>query len=83
VLSSLCEGVAPAGTESVTVPAGTFQAIRYHDSKHEADTWVVPDRPFIMVKSKGKDFELSLASSGGGAKSSITETPQDMMGPGK
>jgi hypothetical protein len=24
-----------------------------------------------------------LASSGGGAKSSITETPQDMMGPGK
>jgi hypothetical protein len=83
VLSSLCEGVAPAGTESVTVPAGTFQAIRYHDSKHDADTWVVPDRPFVMVKSKGKDFELSLASSGGGAKSSITETPQDMMGPGK
>jgi hypothetical protein len=85
VLANLCEGVAPVGKESVTVPAGTFQAIRYHDSTHAADTWVVPDRPFVMVKSKGKDFELSLASSGGGAKSSITETPEEMpgMGPSK
>jgi hypothetical protein len=78
VLSSLCEGVAPTGEESVTVPAGTFTAIRYHDSKHDADTWVVPDRPFVMVKSKGKDFELSLAESGDGATSAITETPQQM-----
>lgn len=82
VLSSLCEGVAPTGEESVTVPAGTFTAIRYHDSKHDADTWVVPDRPFVMVKSKGKDFELSLAASGEGATSSITETPQEMPGMG-
>jgi hypothetical protein len=78
VLSSLCEGVAPTGEESVTVPAGTFTAIRYHDSKHDADTWVVPDRPFVMVKSKGKDFELNLAESGDGATSAITETPQQM-----
>jgi hypothetical protein len=85
VLANLCEGVAPVGEESVTVPAGTFKAIRYHDSTHDADTWVVPDRPFVMVKSKGKDFELSLASSGDGAKSSITETPEEMpgMGPSK
>ena len=82
VLASLCEGVAPAGEESVTVPAGTFKAIRYHDSEHEADTWIVPDRPFVMVKSKGKDFELSLASSGKGAKSSISETPEEMPGMG-
>lgn len=82
VLANLCEGVAPAGEESVTVPAGTFQAIRYHDSKHDADTWVVPDRPFIMVKSKGKDFELSLAAEGDGAESSITETPEEMPGMG-
>jgi hypothetical protein len=78
VLSSLCEGVAPTGEESVTVPAGTFTAIRYHDSKHDADTWVVPDRPFVMVKSKGKDLELNLAESGDGATSAITETPQQM-----
>ncbi|HEX2149332.1 MAG TPA: hypothetical protein VHI31_04050, partial [Actinomycetota bacterium] len=82
ILANLCEGIAPAGEESVTVPAGTFKAIRYHDSKHDADTWVVPDRPFVMVKSKGKDFELSLAASGDGAKSSITETPQEMPGMG-
>ena len=82
ILANLCEGITPAGEESVTVPAGTFKAIRYHDSKHNADTWVVPDRPFVMVKSKGKDFELSLASSGDGAKSSITETPQEMPGMG-
>ena len=83
ILGNLCEGVAPAGEESVTVPAGTFTAIRYHDSKHDADTWVVPDRPFVMVKSKGKDFELSLTGSGQGAKSAITETPQEMPGMGQ
>jgi hypothetical protein len=82
VLGNLCEGVTLAGEESVTVPAGTFKAKRYHDSKHNADTWVVTDRPFVMVKSKGKDFELSLAASGDGAKSSITETPQEMPGMG-
>jgi hypothetical protein len=82
ILATLCEGIAPAGEESVTVPAGTFKAVRYHDSKHDADTWVVPDRPFMMVKSKGKDFDLSLAASGDGAKSSITETPQEMPGMG-
>jgi len=80
VLGNMCEGVTLAGEESVTVPAGTFKALRYHNAKYESDTWVVPDRPFFMVKSKGKDFELSLASSGDGARSSITETPQEMPG---
>ncbi|MGH7580896.1 MAG: hypothetical protein ACREM9_12030 [Gemmatimonadales bacterium] len=85
VLGKMCEGVSLAGEESVTVPAGTFTALRYHDAKHQADTWVVPDQPFVMVKSKGKDFEMSLTSEGDGAKSSITETPQEMpgMGPSK
>ena len=67
----------------VTVPAGTFKALRYHNEKYNGDTWVVMERPFFMVKSTGKDFEMSLVSSGDGAKSSITETPRDMMGPGK
>ncbi len=82
VLGNLCEGITLAGEESVTVPAGTFTAQRYHDAKHDSDVWVVPSRPFFMVKSKGKDFELSLTSSGDGAKSSITETPQEMPGLG-
>ena len=82
VLGNVCEGVSIAGEESVTVPAGTFKALRYHNAKYESDTWVVPDRPFFMVKSKGKDFELSLTSSCDGAKSSITETPHEMPGLG-
>ncbi len=81
-LGNLCEGLTLAGEESVTVPAGTFKAMKYHDAKHNVDTWIVPDRPFLMVKSKGKDFEMSLVSSGDGAKSSITETPQEMPGMG-
>jgi hypothetical protein len=82
VLGNMCEGVSLAGKESVTVPGGTFKALRYHNDKYGSDTWVVPDQPFVMVKSKGKDFEMSLVSSGKGAQSSITETPQDMPGLG-
>jgi hypothetical protein len=82
VLGNMCEGVSLAGKESVTVPAGTFKALRYHNDKYGSDAWVVPEQPFFMVKSQGKDFEMSLVSSGKGAKSSITETPQDMPGLG-
>lgn len=82
VLGNVCEGVTLAGEESVTVPAGTFKALRFHNAKHNVDTWVVPNQPFFMVKAKGKDFEMALASSGDGAKSSITETPQEMPGLG-
>ena len=83
VMAYVCEGVTLTGEESVTVPAGTFKALRYHNAKHGSDTWVVPGRAFFMVKSTGKDFELSLTSSGDGAKSSITETPQELPGLGK
>ncbi len=82
ILAMICDGVAPAGEESVTVPAGTFKSLKYHSTKYNSDTWVVPSRPFFLVKSVGKDFEMSLTSSGDGAKSSITETPQEMGGPG-
>jgi hypothetical protein len=41
---------------------------------------VVTDKPLFMVKSKGKEFELSLASTGDGAKSPITEPPQGRLG---
>lgn len=82
VLGNLCEGVTLAGKESITVPAGTFKVLRYHNSKYESDTWVDPDLPFFMVKSVGKDFELSLASMGKGATSSISENPQEMPGLG-
>lgn len=82
-LANLCEGLAPAGEESVTVPAGTFKALRFHSAKDKSDTWVVPTLPFYLVKSVGKDFEFSLAATGDGAESSITETPQTMGAPGR
>jgi hypothetical protein len=79
-LANLCEGVSLVGEESVTVPAGTFKAARFHNEKHESDAWMVRDHPFYLVKSVGKNHDIALVKSGEGATSSITEEPQDMMG---
>ena len=79
-LADLCEGVTLVGEESVTVPAGTFKAAHFHNAKQDADTWMVKDQPFYLVKSVGKNHEIVLVRSGDGATSSITEEPQDMMG---
>ena len=85
VFSNLCEGVTVAGAETIEVPAGSFKTTKLHNSEYESDTWVSAKVPFYMVKSVGKDYALSLAKTGDGAKSSITETPQEMpgMGPAK
>ena len=85
VFSNLCEGVTAAGEETVEVPAGSFKTTKLHNAKYESDAWVSTKVPFYMVKSVGKDYDLSLAKVGDGAKSSITETPQEMpgMGPAK
>jgi len=83
VLSNLCEGVTAAGEETVEVPAGSFKATKLHNAKYESDAWVSAKVPFYMVKSVGKDYNLSLAKVGEGAKSSITETPQEMPGMGE
>jgi hypothetical protein len=80
ILTNLCEGVTPAGQETVAVPAGSFQTTKLHNDKYASDAWVSPQVPFYMVKSVGKDFSLSLAQVGSGAHSSITETPQEMPG---
>lgn len=82
VLSNLCEGVTLVGEESVTVPAGTIQTFHFHNTKYDSDAWVSPKVPFIMVKSVGKHHKMELASTGDGAKSSITETPTEMPGLG-
>jgi hypothetical protein len=84
-LSNLCEGVEPAGEETIEVPAGSFKTIRMHNSKYNSDAWVSPKVPFYMVKMKGEDYEMALVKTGDGAESSIKETPQEMpgMGPAK
>jgi hypothetical protein len=82
-LSNLCEGVEPAGEETVEVPAGSFKTTKLHNTKYESDAWVSTKVPFYMVKMKGKDYDMELAGMGEGAKSSITETPQEMPGMGE
>ena len=78
-----CAGSELLGTESVEVPAGTFDAhhIRPADEhSDQGDVWVSGDVPFGLVKGEGPDGSMVLIDSGNGATSTITETPQDMPG---
>ncbi len=77
-----CEGVTLVGQEKVTVPAGTFQTSHFRSTEHGVDSWVSPQASFPLVKATGKDFEMELAGQGDGAKSSITEKPEEMPGMG-
>ena len=81
-LSQLCRGVSLVGKESVSVPAGRFETLHFRSSEHEADSWFSPKVPFSVVKSVAKEFQMELVSQGRGAKSSITEKPQEMQGMG-
>jgi hypothetical protein len=78
IFTELCKDVTLVGTETVTVPAGQFQARHYHSAKYTSDSWVSPDVPFALVKSVGEKHDMALASHGAGAKTSITEKPQEM-----
>jgi hypothetical protein len=81
-LKDVCAGVSLVGKESTTVPAGKFETLHFHSAEHGADSWVSPDVPFSLVKTTGKGFQMELAAHGEGAKSSITEKPQEMGGMG-
>src|ERR1700752_3385757 len=78
-----CTEVTLVGEEKVSVPAGSFTAKHYHSTKYESDMWVSPKVPFSMLKSVGKSHEIVLTTTGDGAKSEITETPQEMPGLGQ
>jgi hypothetical protein len=81
-LGDVCKEVTLVGNEKVTVPAGRFQARHYHSAKYGSDSWVASSVPFALVKSVGKNYQMELAVHGRGAKSSITEQPQEMPGMG-
>jgi len=73
------------GVESVTVPAGTFQAdhMQYVHGESVADVWVAAGiGPYGIVKSTGDEMEMVLTSHGTDAKTLITETPQKFSMPG-
>jgi hypothetical protein len=81
-LADVCKDVNFVGEEKVTVPAGQFQARHFHSAKYSSDSWVASSVPFSLVKAVGKNHQMELAVHGEGAKSSITEQPQEMPGMG-
>jgi hypothetical protein len=76
----VCKGVSLVGKESITVPAGRFEALHFRSAEYEADSWLAPKVPFSLVKSVGKQYQMELVAQGDGAESSITEKPQEMRG---
>jgi hypothetical protein len=81
-LADVCKEVSLVGEEKVKVPAGQFQARHFHSAKYGADSWIASAVPFALVKSVGKNYQMELAVHGEGAKSSISEQPQEMPGMG-
>ena len=65
------------GTESVTVPAGTFSCTHFRMKDGSGDAWV-SDKvgPWGLVKSQGKDSSMVLAKVITDAKDHITGTPK-------
>jgi hypothetical protein len=72
------------GSESVTVPAGTFEAWHLESADNLGEAWISSEIPFGIVKGGAKSGEeMVLTGYGTDATSSITETPQEMpMMPG-
>jgi hypothetical protein len=64
------------GSESVTVPAGTFTADHYRMKDGSGDFWVSDKvSPYGVIKGQGKDFSMVLTKVVTDAKDKITGTP--------
>ncbi len=67
------------GVDSVTVPAGTFEAEhwQFKSGDKTSDVWVKAGvGPYGLVKSSGEGMTMELLAYGDGAESVITEEPQ-------
>lgn len=65
------------GTESVTVPAGTFSCQHYRAKDGSADTWISDQvSPWGLVKSQSKASTMVLSKVITDAKDHITGTPK-------
>jgi hypothetical protein len=70
---------ADLGAESVTVPAGTFDANHWQYASGDAvfDAWISAGvGPYGVIKSTSPEFEMVLVARGDKAVTLITETPQ-------
>jgi hypothetical protein len=82
-LARQCQEMEVVGWEQVTVPGGEFRALhmKHPQAGMMSDVWVQPDLQFGMIKAALKDGGvMELTGQGTDAKSSITETPQEMPG---
>jgi hypothetical protein len=79
----VCKDMTLVGKEKVTVPAGQFETVHFRSAKYSSDSWLSPGAPFALIKSVGENHQMELAAHGDGAKSSITEQPQEMPGMGQ
>jgi len=67
------------GSESVTVPAGTFTCEHYKAKDGSSDVWVAKDvPPYGLVKMQGKDQTMVLVKALTNFQDKITGTPMDM-----
>ena len=76
-----CAEVQNGVVETVTVPAGTFSALRIPVKQLGKDIWISSDVPFGVVKladTEGKG--TALTAYGDDAKSAITATPHKVPG---
>ena len=76
VPANIAENAELVGTESVTVPAGTFSCQHYHMKDGSGDGWISDKvTPWGLVKSQGKDSTIVLTKVITDAKDRITGTP--------
>lgn len=85
-IAAICGQSELMGTETVDVPAGSFQTVRIQPptSGTQADTltadvWLSTDAVFGLVKTESSLGSMTLTDMGNDATSSITEAPTDMQ----
>ncbi len=67
------------GSESVTVPAGTFTCEHYKAKNGDGDYWISKDvPPYGMVKIQSKNLTMVLVKALSNFQDQITGTPMDM-----
>jgi hypothetical protein len=65
------------GSDTITVPAGTFTCEHYRTKNGGGEVWVSQKiSPYGLVKSKSNDTSMELTKVVTGAKDQITGTPQ-------
>jgi len=65
------------GSETITVPAGTFTCEHFRTKNGQGEVWVSQKiSPYGLVRSKSNDASMELSKVVTGAKDQITGTPQ-------